>query len=232
MVWYQTTINPIYNPQGELQKFIIVDSDITQIKEAETEILAQRNEIESQRDQIAKQNSEITDSILYAERIQKAVFPPTDYLSEILPEYFILNKPRNIVSGDFYWASKNRNQVLFAVADSTGHGVPGAFMSLLGITWLTTITDTMSQFDPSKILTRLRAEIMYTLHQRGEQGEANDGIEMALCLIDFDKMKLTYAGANRPVYLVRNKTEIIKLNPAKMPLGIMYADEKTFFNES
>jgi len=232
IVWYQTTINPIYNPQGELQKFIIVDSDITQIKEAETEILAQRNEIESQRDQIAKQNSEITDSILYAERIQKAVFPPTDYLSEILPEYFILNKPRNIVSGDFYWASKNRNQVLFAVADSTGHGVPGAFMSLLGITWLTTITDTMSQFDPSKILTRLRAEIMYTLHQRGEQGEANDGIEMALCLIDFDKMKLTYAGANRPVYLVRNKTEIIKLNPAKMPLGIMYADEKTFFNES
>jgi len=130
-----------------------------ELNQQNEEIAAQRDEIEhqrnfvvSQRDEIAEQKLKITDSIKYASRIQAAIMPPVDVLKDILPNYFILNKPRDIVSGDFYWVGKKDNHLIIAVADCTGHGVPGAFMSMLGVAFLNEIVINMKTSRQTKFL--------------------------------------------------------------------------------
>ncbi|MBN2664294.1 MAG: SpoIIE family protein phosphatase [Bacteroidales bacterium] len=191
-IWIQTAITPIVNYDGELKQVVLVDSDISIIKEAEQ--------------QIAKQNKDIRNSILYASRIQKATLPSTRILLSYLPESFILFLPRDIVSGDFYWSTKIGKKIFFAAADCTGHGVPGAFMSMLGITLLNeTISNlTGDQLLPNFVLDELREKLIHALRQSEEGSSNKDGIALALCMVEEGSNTLHYAGAENEIVLVRD----------------------------
>jgi serine phosphatase RsbU (regulator of sigma subunit) len=168
-------------------------------------ILAQRDEIIKREIELEVKNTNITDSINYAKNIQTALLPRHELLDEILPEHFILLKPRDIVSGDFYWFTYIENLCVIAAVDCTGHGVPGAFMSMLGSAFLNEIVNKEYITHPGVILRRLRKEVIRSLHQRGETGESKDGMDIALCVIDKENMKLQFAGANNSLYIVRSK---------------------------
>ncbi len=186
-------------------------------------------EIEKQRDKIAEQNREITDSIMYAQRIQSAVLPDIEYTRSILPRHFILFKPRDIVSGDFYWMTEKANKAVVVVADCTGHGVPGAFMSMLGVSLLNEIINVHKQLSAAEILNSLRKNIKQTLSQRGKKDEARDGMDIALCIIDLYELKGQFSGAYNPLLLIRNSEQII-FKGDKMPIGIHIGQEKQFTN--
>jgi len=173
---------------------------------------------------------EITDSIQYASRIQNALLPPSEELGKLLPPYFILNKPRNIVSGDYYWVASKDNKVIVAVADCTGHGVPGAFMSILGLAYLNEILSKSAAIRANEILNQLRAQVIKALRQTGKADEARDGMEIALCVIDFKKKKLQYSGAFRPLYLIRDKN-LIEFKGDSMPIGFYEDEDSSFKNE-
>jgi sigma-B regulation protein RsbU (phosphoserine phosphatase) len=180
--------------------------------------------------QIEQQKIEITDSIHYASRIQSALLPPDEDMDRLLPSYFILNKPRNIVSGDYYWVSQKDNKVIVALADCTGHGVPGAFMSILGIAFLNEVINKAEIIIPNEILNELREHLIKSLHQTGRKDETRDGMEIALCVVDFGNKKLQYSGAFRPLYLVRNK-ELNEFKGDYMPIGVYDDIEKPFSNK-
>jgi ligand-binding sensor domain-containing protein/serine phosphatase RsbU (regulator of sigma subunit) len=175
-------------------------------------------EVEQQRDKIAEQKKEITDSIVYAQRIQNAILPKGEFISSLLNEYFILLKPRDIVSGDFYWISGNKKKIVLVAADCTGHGVPGAFMSMLGVSILNEIASPEKIQKSNLILDTLRKHLTSTLWQTGRQEDTKDGMDMVLCIIDFEKMNLDYAGAYNPLVHIRNK-EINIIKGDKMPVG-------------
>ncbi len=238
--WIQTTLTPIADENGNIKKLIAIDSDITKIKEKEAEIFrqkeeitAQRDEIEIQRDYARRQTKDIKDSIQYASKIQNAVLPPNDYLKSILPEHFILFKPRDIVSGDFYWATKVENKIIVAAADCTGHGVPGAFMSLLGITFLNEIVSNNksnnSEFKANIILNHLRKNVKDALRQKYERNNSKDGMDISLCIIDYDTMLLQYSGAYNPVYIIRNKN-LTEIKGDRMPIGVHIKEKESFTN--
>lgn len=200
------------------------NQEILQQKE---EIEAQRDEIEAQNDYITKQNQEMTQSIEYARRIQTAVMPNKEKVNSILPEHFILFKPRDIVSGDFYWMSKRDGKIIVAAADCTGHGVPGAFMSMLGISFLNEIVNVKNETKPDVILNNLRDSIKSTLSQTGKEGESKDGMDIALCAIDMQAKTIEFAGAYNPLYLIRNG-ELIEIKADKMPVGIHLTEKDSF----
>jgi serine phosphatase RsbU (regulator of sigma subunit)/tetratricopeptide (TPR) repeat protein len=188
------------------------------------ELLAkQKNEIEII-------NKNLTDSINYAERIQSAMFPSKDILSDNLFEYFILFKPLDIVSGDFYWFKQNNNSIFVAAADCTGHGVPGAFMSILGLTFLNELVHNTVALNANDVLTRLKDHVIKTLHQTQNYTSARDGMEMALLILDLESGKLQFSGARRPLYIVRDN-QLSELTGDKMPLGISDNKEGLFTNK-
>lgn len=179
-----------------------------------------------QKREIEIQKNEITDSISYAMRIQYAMFPPEELLHSLLKECFVLHKPRDIVSGDFFWIAEKEGKVVIAVADCTGHGVPGAFMSLLGIAFLNEIVITAELNCTNIILNRLRKQVIQSLRQTGKADEAREGMEMALCIMDPVERTLQFSGAYRPLYLSR-KGEILETKGDKMPIGI-YDEHRSF----
>jgi len=223
LLWVQTTMTPIFNNNGEVRKFIAIDADITKIKLAEEEI--------------ARQKEKIMDSIYYAKKIQTAVLPPDEFLSKLLPEYFIMFRPKDIVSGDFYWATQKDNKILIAAADCTGHGVPGGFMSMLGMTFLNEISGklTSNELNAGNILTSLRDSVKSSLRQTGKEGEAKDGMDIALCIIDLDTNEVQFAGANNPLYIVRQtdgEPEVVNIKADDMPIGIFYDEKEAFTNNT
>ncbi len=171
------------------------------------EVTSQKEEIEKQHTLVSKQKDEIISSITYAERIQKAVLPSKEYANEVLPEYFILFKPRDIVSGDFYWMKQLNNFVCIATADCTGHGVPGAFMSMLGSSFLNEIVTSQSIDNTGEILNRLRKKVKQSLKQDGKEGEQKDGMDIAFYIIDTKTLELKYSGAYNPLYIIRENME-------------------------
>jgi ligand-binding sensor domain-containing protein/serine phosphatase RsbU (regulator of sigma subunit) len=188
-------------------------------------------EIEKQRDKIAEQNREITDSIMYAQRIQSAVLPDMEYTRSILPQHFIFFKPRDIVSGDFYWMTETSKDIIVAVADCTGHGVPGAFMSMLGVSLLNEIINVNREHTANEILESLRKNVKQTLSQRGKKDETRDGMDIALCIINFKERKVQFSGAYNSLLLVRNSDQIL-FKGDKMPIGIHVGKEKPFTNHN
>lgn len=271
-MWIQTTVTPILDEQGNISKLVAIDTDISKLKDAETEILqqkeeiaGQRDEIEKQRDEANKQRKKVTDSILYAQKIQDALLPPNEVIASAFDEHFIIFRPRDIVSGDFYWFRKikqnGRTYYLIAVADCTGHGVPGAFVSMLGISFLhETINKFLEQksvatIKASHILDDLRMKVIKSLRQSNETHATKDGIDMALCVIDIQQMKLQYSGAFNPMILIRKtyskpvepfmkkrtkiemetinqgwKYELMQIRADKMPIGIQYRTKAHFTN--
>ncbi|MCK4749134.1 MAG: SpoIIE family protein phosphatase, partial [Bacteroidales bacterium] len=190
-----------------------------ELEVANIEIEAQRDLATSQRDKILHQKKEIEDSINYAQRIQQSLLPSQEFLDQLLPEHFIYFKPRDIVSGDFFWANYIRGKLIITAADCTGHGVPGAFMSMLGIAFLNDIVNKQEQIDASIILNQLRNEIIQALGQTGAVGKPKDGMDMSLCIIDHENKILQFAGANNPLYLIR-QSELIETKGDKMPVAI------------
>jgi tetratricopeptide (TPR) repeat protein/serine phosphatase RsbU (regulator of sigma subunit) len=207
------------------QKKIIEENNIL-LNEQNEEISSQRDEIESQRDMvlsqkefIESQNIKITDSINYAKSIQHAVLPSSDILHKELKNSFVLYKPKNIVSGDFYWINTLNEYKIFTVADCTGHGVPGAFMSMLGISLFNEIVRNIEQPVASEILNRLRVLIIDALKQRGNFGEQKDGMDIVLCVLNTQTNILQYAGAYNPLYIVRNNNELEVIEPNMQPVS-------------
>lgn len=192
-------------------------------KKLETIIEERTREIKKQNTLLAKQKEEILDSINYAKRIQEAVLPDPDESGSWLGEHFILFRPKDIVSGDFYWATQKNNKVYFCVADCTGHGVPGAFMSMLCISLLNEVVLKEGIAESNLVLDKLRHMIVEALKQKGIEGEQKDGMDIALCVLDRFKMELEYSGANNNLYLVRNQDlhdemdyKILEMNGKKL----------------
>lgn len=165
------------------------------------------------------QKKEIEDSIRYASRIQSAVIPSDKTCHEIFPESFVVFRPLNIVSGDFYWVSKVGDKTIYTAADCTGHGVPGGFMSMLGIAFLNEIVNKDNITSPDQILNHLREKVIHALQQHGISGEARDGMDIAIVTIDSREARLEYAGAYNPLIMIRNG-EITETSGEKMPIGI------------
>ncbi len=207
--------------------------DNRKIMEKNEQILEANEELTVLNEAINKQNTEIMDSISYAQRIQTAMMPPEGYFNELLDEAFILYKPRDIVSGDFFWIRQVNQYIVLAAADCTGHGVPGAFMSLLGISFLNEIVQRREITEASEILNELRSQIKHSLRQHGQPDESKDGIDMALCAIDQKNRTMQYAGAFNPLYLIREgetQAELIEFKADRMPLGYHLGKDRAFSN--
>ena len=210
-----------------------IKSQRDEIKSHRDEVEAQRDLLEKHRDLVVVQKNEIVDSINYAKRIQSAMLPIESSYSELLNEHFILYKPRDIVSGDFYWIKQVKQYTVLVAADCTGHGVPGAFMSMLGMSYLNEIVQRREITQANQVLNELRKQIKYSLRQNGKRDESKDGIDMALCVLDLENMKMQYAGANNPLYLVkdvRGKPELQEIKPDRLPLGYYPGKDIPFIN--
>jgi len=225
---------------GLYRRYIFIKLTNVKINDQKDEIEAQRDEVEAQRDLLEShrdlvvfQKNEIVESINYAQRIQSAMLPPETYFSELLNESFILYKPRDIVSGDFYWIKQVNQYIVLVAADCTGHGVPGAFMSMLGMSYLNEIVLRREIIQANQILNELRKQIKSSLRQHGLRDESKDGIDMALCVLDLKSMKMQYAGANNPLYLIQDvegKPELKEIKADRMPLGYYQGKDISFVN--
>lgn len=178
----------------------------------------QKDQIVCQNKILYEQNKDITASINYASRIQAALLPQKEILEKTLPNHFIVFLPKEIVSGDFYWAAQVDQKIIFCAADCTGHGVPGAFMSLLGISFLDEIVNRRKVLIASEILNSLRMEVIKALKQTGKIEEQKDGMDIALCIYDKKTGQLEFAGAHNPLYLIHNG-ELIEFVADKIPIS-------------
>ncbi len=220
-----------------------------EIENQKDEIEQQRDYVTKQRDQIAEQQRLITDSILYASRIQNAVLPSAKRINELPWESFVFYRPKNIVSGDFYWVSNlSDGRILIAVADCTGHGVPGAFMSMLGITMLREIASKTNVLSPAEMLGELRKMVILSLNQQTGQVDQADGMDMAISIIDPKTLSMEFAGAYLSCIVVRkgffaedetkqnpriynsNGLSLIEFRGKKMPIGHHVLGEAAFEN--
>ena len=179
-----------------------------------------------QKELIEEKHKEITDSINYAERIQRSFLATTDMLDQHLRDYFVFFRPKDVVSGDFYWAGElNNGNFAFSVADSTGHGVPGAIMSILNISSLEKSIE--KETAPEQILNKTRKIIIERLKKDGSSEGGKDGMDCSLLVLNQDRTQLSFAAANNPVFIVRNK-ELIEFKPDKMPVGKHDNDAESF----
>jgi serine phosphatase RsbU (regulator of sigma subunit) len=206
-------------------------------KQKANNVLAQQNKvIEQQKNLVEEKNKEISDSINYAERIQRSFLASKQLLDENLKDYFILFQPKDIVSGDFYWAastgSDNKENFILVTADSTGHGVPGAIMSLLNTSSLERAVE-LGITEPAEILNHTRRTIIERLKKDGSTEGGKDGMDCSLISFNKDKTKLVYAAANNPIWIVRASADtssnlLIELAPDKMPVGKHDKDSMSF----
>ena len=180
-----------------------VEEKVKKLWNQSTAIHKEKERINELKLLIEAKHTEIIDSVNYAKRIQEAILPDLKEIFSHLPDSFILFKPRDIVSGDFYWFSNKNGKSIIAAVDCTGHGVPGAFMSMIGNTLLNQIVDEKGITDPSQILNMLNEEVNTSLKQTQEHSESRDGMDIAICCFDLQKMEVKYAGANRPLYIVK-----------------------------
>ncbi|MES2133196.1 MAG: GAF domain-containing protein [Bacteroidota bacterium] len=188
------------------------------VENLEDKVKERTKEVVKQKEIIEETNKHITDSIKYAKRIQEAFLPSEETVTSLLKNAFILYKPKDIVSGDFYWIEKKENKILFAVVDCTGHGVPGAFMSIIGFNGLNQIVNEYNYTKPSEILTHLNKNISDTLRQKVEDSKIRDGMDVAICSIDLENSVLEFAGAFSPLFIVRDG-EVLKTKGDKHPIG-------------
>jgi serine phosphatase RsbU (regulator of sigma subunit) len=194
--------------------------------ELEQKVKDRTAEVVRQKEEIEIKNKHITDSIRYAKRIQNAILPPDDYVKQSLPNSFIFYRPKDIVSGDFFWVTKKAGLSFYATVDCTGHGVPGAFMSIVGFNQLNYAIDVKKAKTASEILDSLNEGVVETLREKSPDSKSSvkDGMDITLCVLDYKNMKLQYAGANNPLVLIRNN-EIIQYKADKFAIGGNYESE-------
>lgn len=186
-------------------------------------------EIRKQKDLIEEKNNDIMDSIKYARRIQETILPPDNSVAALFPNSFILYEPRDIVSGDFYWLMDREEVSVIAAADCTGHGVPGAFMSIMGITFLNEIAAKKEVKTAAEVLNQLRCNVIHSLTQRGEEGAQKDGMDIALLAFSKDMSSVQYAGAYNPLFIIR-QGELIEYKANRFPVGKHQRDDQPFDN--
>lgn len=187
----------------------------------------QKQETEKQNNIVLKQQKEIIQDMEYASHIQNAINPKDSELAAITNDFFVFNRPRGIVGGDFYWVANSNDLYYFAVGDCTGHGTAGALMTMVGNAFLNDILNNVPYKDSGEILNELRTRIIKLLKQKGEFGEASNGMDIALCIFDPKTRQLDYAGANNPIYITRNNTELEIIKADRMPIGI-YVNTEPF----
>ena len=206
-----------------------------QILQQKEEIETQRDEIESQRDMIEEQNKEIKDSIRYSKRIQTAILPPEKAIRKILPHSFVFFRPKDIVSGDFYWFQHLQGRIMWAATDCTGHGVPGAFMSIIGHNGLNRAVREYCLLKPGEILDKLNSIVAETFRQEGisienEQGEKiKDGMDIALCVYDEQTGILEFSAAFNPMFMLRKKEIPLYINGNELLESDKGNDEYTIY---
>ncbi len=212
-VWDLSTISPVLDENGFVTNIIIIDSDVTERKLSE--------EI------IRNKNKDITDSINYAKRIQQAKLPEKKEIYAALPQCFVLFKPKDIVSGDFYYFSSNADGIFIAAADCTGHGVAGALMSMIG---LEKLDDALAHSsNVSEILKQVNKGIKTSLRQSDSNESTRDGMDIAFCNINMITRSVKYAGANRPLWIIRNgHTKIEEIKATKTAIGGLTNDNQHF----
>ncbi len=203
---------------------VVVIRQNNKVKQANS-LLETKNEL------ITQQHNEIKDSINYARQIQKAILPPDDYIDKLYSDRFIFYKPRDVVSGDFYWISRQNNRIITVAADCTGHGVPGAFMSMLGIAFFNEIVSKNPNIHANEILNEMRSRVIDSLHQTGKTGGSQDGMDLALHILDYDTNTLEFSGANNPLVLIRDG-ELSMIKGDKMPIGIYELANQKFTNHT
>jgi serine phosphatase RsbU (regulator of sigma subunit) len=201
--------------------------------ELEQKVKDRTAEVVRQKEEIEIKNKHITDSIRYAKRIQNAILPPNEYVQQVIPNSFIFYRPKDIVSGDFFWVNKNNDLSFYATVDCTGHGVPGAFMSIVGYNQLNYAIDVKKAQTASGILDSLNEGVVETLREKNPDSisSVKDGMDITLCVIDYKNMKLQFAGANNPLCLIRNN-EIIQVKPDKFAIGGNFGNELPKFTNN
>ncbi len=233
--WYQTwwfytlcfivALSSVFAYNTIKTKKLIADK-----QKLEKQVDERTREVVKQKEEIQNKNNEITDSIKYAKNIQEALLPSLEQTQKSLQDCFILYLPKDIVSGDFFWHSDHNNIQFIAAADCTGHGVPGAFMSIVGNNLLNEIINQRNINEPGKILLELHKGVKIALNQNHQESERRDGMDIALCAIHRDEGKVEYSGANRPLWIFRknnNELEIVK--PTKFPIGGLELEENRVY---
>jgi serine phosphatase RsbU (regulator of sigma subunit) len=210
-----------------VKSYRAIEKQKIEIEKRNHKIKHQHENVLKQKNIISQKNEEITADLRYSKRIQNAILPSDKFINEVLSQYFIVNIPKNIVSGDFYWLEKSNNKLIITVADCTGHGVSGALMHMMGIVFLNQIVKKKDYENSGEILEELREYVITSLHQTGKFGEAQDGMDLALCIIDFDTLKLKFSGANNPLYIINNR-EFKEIKGDRMPVGINVNYEEPF----
>lgn len=195
------------------------------------EVVRQKEEIENKNGELEILYKQVTDSIHYAKRIQEAILPPQALFDQLLPNSFVLYKPKDIVSGDFYWLDKKGESVYFAAVDCTGHGVPGAFMSIVGSNLLKDAVNNTDLYAPAEIMDKLNEGVASTLHVGITEKQTKDGMDMTLCAIDYKSMKLQFAAAFNPLYIVRDG-ELLQYKADKFPVGAFVGEKRKFSNNT
>jgi len=184
----------------------------------------QKKTVENQKQIVEEQHKDITDSIKYAERIQHAILPPDRVWFDILPNSFVFYKPKDILSGDFYWIEKKDDLIFIAAADCTGHGVPGALISIVNYNLLNKAALEKDLSNPAEILDYVNMQLIEALHQTYQESSVKDGMDISLCVINIKTLELNYAGANNPIYVLREK-EITQVSADKFPVGAFVDEE-------
>ena len=203
------------------------------LNQQKEEILSQVEELERQKEIENIQKQKITDSIVYAQRIQQAILPSEEEMKQIFNDFFVLYMPRDIVSGDFLWAKQIGNLKIIAVADCTGHGVPGAFVSMLGMALLNELIHKNSELQTNLILDKMREHLKNSFNQHGKAGETKDGLDIGLVIIDTKTKKIQFSGAYIPLFIRRtkniesNETELICIKGDRLPIAV-YIKERPF----
>lgn len=208
------------------------------VKERTSEVVRQKDDLKKNLEKIGvlhqelkNKNIAITDSIEYAKLIQDALLPPEAYINELLHDNFILFKPKDIVSGDFYWVRQINEHIIIIAGDCSGHGVPGAFMSMLGISLINEIVRKRETTQANQVLNELRKELKRTLRQTGKKGEPLEGMDMAICVINTRNNSMQYAGAYNSLYMIRDN-KLTETVADRMPVGMYLKEEHTFTNHN
>ncbi len=199
------------------------------IRKANVQITLQKQKIESQKDVIEKKNQEMIDSINYASTIQTATLPTSEQWHELLPDSFVLYKPKDIVSGDFYWLANKGDDIYFSAVDCTGHGVPGALMSIVGYNGLNQAVKEHELDEPASILKHLSMSVTESLRKTEHDDHLRDGMDIALCKLNLQLLQLEFAGAFNPLLIVRNGEEIL-IKGDRIAIGSMDTAELSFQN--
>jgi len=256
---FESDYKPLSNEDSLGHALLMMRKDLHESeKELERKVLERTEEVVLQKEEIELKNSEITASIRYAKRIQESILPDLSIVDKMFKDYFILYKPKDIVSGDFYWIVENDGVALFAAVDCTGHGVPGAFMSLIGSALLKEAIVDHGKVVPSEILNELNKLSGETISHTFEESIVKDGMDIAFCSIDFKIMELQYAGAYNPLYLVRKANpdvmeeeteklleddnivlkssefgyDLIEIRADKFPIGVFLGEEQRMFRNN